>query len=387
MLAVKMVATLDRFRALRCDWDALIAANTACSIFQTWQWLYSWWEGFGRGHELKILVATDEAGRVCGIAPLMIGRAVGVFRLRSLEFIGGHSAASEYLDFIAFPGREEAIATAFLDAIFESGDWDLLRFYQLSEASATLRLVGEQANARALHVLPIERQPSLYVPLPATWEEYMATLRPHARKNLRRYRRQIESDPEFQGVDDSSTPEAIAEFERLHHARMRDAGRVTSFESDAFRSFHAAVAARCRERGWLSVLLLRYGGRNVAALYGFALHGRWFFYNSGFDPAMASKNVSALLLSYGIERCIQAGMKEFDFLGPGEYKERWGVEERGKVSFAVTRRPAIMALQHLASGGGNLVRSGLRRAVPPTIHRFLGRQRKQILLRFNRRLR
>src|SRR5687767_14522275 len=94
VLAVRSVDTVAGFCALRSEWAALVAANPATSIFQTWEWLYSWWETYGAAHRLRVLVASDQAGKVCGIAPLMIrwSRA-GLIPVRVLEFIGAHSAA------------------------------------------------------------------------------------------------------------------------------------------------------------------------------------------------------------------------------------------------------------------------------------------------------
>jgi CelD/BcsL family acetyltransferase involved in cellulose biosynthesis len=386
VLTLRSIETAEEFRALREDWDALVQQNPATTIFQTWEWLYSWWEAYGSAHRLRILVASDESGRILAIAPLMIRWSrVGFWPMRTLEFIGGHSAASEYLDFVTLPGMETVAASRFMTHLVEEGGWDLLRFYQLAGDGTTRQLVCESKDSD-LHLSPIDMQPSLYIALRTSWESYVEGLRPHARKNLRQYRRRIEAAGTFEVVEERDYSEAsLAEFERLHKARMRLAGRVTNFESPAFGTFHRLVAERCAKRGTLRVYFLRHEGKNVATLYGFALHGRFFFYNSGFDPEYGSQNVGTALLSYAIERCIDAGMTEFDFLGPGDYKERWGVEERQKLTFAVSRNARTARLY--ASARQGLVRQWIKQATPTALYRFVNTQRRQLLVRFNRPLR
>jgi CelD/BcsL family acetyltransferase involved in cellulose biosynthesis len=387
VLVRKLTSAAD-FVALRADWDRLVAANPAATVFQSWEWLYSWWETYGSAHRLQLLVVSDENGIVCGIAPLMSRWSrIGLVPVRTLEFIGAHSVASEYLDFVTMPGVEHEVAAAIMSHLAEASGWDLFRFYQLADGSATRRVILEAAAAQRLHLSPGKTQPSLYVPLPSSWETYLARMRPHARKNLRQYLRRIEAAGTYEFVEQSNDGAPLTEFERLHKARMAHTGRVTTFDSPLFVAFHQRVAARCAERGWLRLFFLRHEGRNVAGLYAFAVNGRMFFYNSGFEPSAGNQNVGAALLGRCIERCIVEGMSEFDFLGPGEYKERWAVEERQKFTFSVSRRPLIIAAERLSQRGWESVRSGIARLIPATVYRLLGDTYRQLGVRFNRPLR
>jgi CelD/BcsL family acetyltransferase involved in cellulose biosynthesis len=388
VLVVKTLSSAADFSALRSEWESLVADNHATTIFQTWEWMNSWWETYGSAHRLHLLVARDQSGALCGIAPLMIRwERVGPLPVRVLEFIAGHSVASEYLDFISAPGMEREVANTFVGHLLERGGWGLWRSYQMKEGSVTRQVLMAQAAARGLHLSPVADAPALFIALPKTWDEYLSKLRHHARNNLRRHRRRIEEAGGFNVVDRSDDPDALGEFVKLHVARMRDANRVTSFESDAFSRFHAVIAERARQLGRLRLLFLHREGRPVAALYGFALHGRWYFYNTGSDPSLREHHVAAFLLSCCIERCIGEGMTEFDFLGPGEYKERWAVEERHKVTFSVSRSPLIMAAQRVEQRGWGWVRGAVARLIPVSLYRSLGNTYRQLGLRVNRPLR
>src|SRR6476661_10923965 len=58
---------LEQFRE---RWNILLRANPASSIFQTPEWLASWWQSYGQNRNLFALVFADSTGAVVGIAPL-----------------------------------------------------------------------------------------------------------------------------------------------------------------------------------------------------------------------------------------------------------------------------------------------------------------------------
>src|SRR5262245_62597392 len=68
---IEELTRLEQFEALRPEWDALLTRAEA-SLFQTWEWQWSWWRHFGRGR-LCIMTAR-RGGELVGIAPLMLGR-------------------------------------------------------------------------------------------------------------------------------------------------------------------------------------------------------------------------------------------------------------------------------------------------------------------------
>ena len=66
-------------------WARLLGASPAGTIFSSFPWNIAWWHAFGSGKRPYLLVASDEAGQICGIAPLMLQQSGLV---RRLEFIG-----------------------------------------------------------------------------------------------------------------------------------------------------------------------------------------------------------------------------------------------------------------------------------------------------------
>ena len=65
------VATLKEFQESREIWNDFILKMNIPSIFCTWEWIYTWWEHFGKNYELLILFIYH-GDRIKGIFPLAI---------------------------------------------------------------------------------------------------------------------------------------------------------------------------------------------------------------------------------------------------------------------------------------------------------------------------
>jgi CelD/BcsL family acetyltransferase involved in cellulose biosynthesis len=103
-LEISIITTPSEFASLRDGWNALLAESGSDLILLTWEWVSTWWQTFGDGHELYVMVLKDPlSGEGMGIAPLMRKRMlIGALPLLSrLKFIGeGEPVCSDYMDFI-----------------------------------------------------------------------------------------------------------------------------------------------------------------------------------------------------------------------------------------------------------------------------------------------
>src|SRR5207237_151798 len=79
----------------------------------------------------------------------------------------------------------------------------------------------------------------------------------------------------------------------------------------------AAVRERA-ERGRLRLYTLFAARRPVASVYGVVHGGKLLYYQSGYDPAWASKSVGLVLLARTVQEAYAEGLHEFDFLRGNE---------------------------------------------------------------------
>src|SRR3712207_2406110 len=90
-LKISVIDDPRHLEAMEQEWDALYHDCPSATPFQSWAWLYSWWEAYGEGHELRLITLRDEE-RLVGLIPLTLRRKFGIGVLRFL----GHSQLSTY---------------------------------------------------------------------------------------------------------------------------------------------------------------------------------------------------------------------------------------------------------------------------------------------------
>ena len=84
------------------------------------------------------------------------------------------------------------------------------------------------------------------------------------------------------------------------------------------------------DRGWLRLFVLSLDDTPVAALYGVLYRRKFYFYQSGFDPAFARHSVGLVTMGLSIEHAIRDGAVEYDLLhGEEPYKFLWAQHTRG----------------------------------------------------------
>jgi CelD/BcsL family acetyltransferase involved in cellulose biosynthesis len=79
-LEVAVIRDPQAFAALEEEWDDLYRRCPRATPFQSWAWLYTWWEYYGEGYELRLITVRHE-GLLVGIIPLMLERWWGLGRL------------------------------------------------------------------------------------------------------------------------------------------------------------------------------------------------------------------------------------------------------------------------------------------------------------------
>src|SRR5436305_899759 len=87
-IAVQFLTSAEEFARLAPDWNRIHGAAAAASVFNSWVWQYQWWQVYGGGQPLRILVALEH-GETLGILALYIQtiQVLGV-PVRLLRFVG-----------------------------------------------------------------------------------------------------------------------------------------------------------------------------------------------------------------------------------------------------------------------------------------------------------
>jgi CelD/BcsL family acetyltransferase involved in cellulose biosynthesis len=243
----------------------------------------------------------------------------------------------DYLGPIAEKGREADVASAFADALVSNvaGAWDELVLTPMNGDSVLPSLLCEALRSRQVRVALEERSTAPYVPLPKTFDAYLASLKQNKRGQLRKALRAFESwaggPPVLVRVKSASE---LAEAKRVLVALHRERwGGDGVFGSAKFRAFHDRVMPELLARGALDLGWMSVRDEPVAAFYNFRLNGKLSFYQSGRKLDIPDEvRVGVTMHAYLIQSAIEDGMREYDFLaGASQYK----------MSLALATRPLV----------------------------------------------
>ena len=329
-LLVTVIEDPGRLRHLAEEWTELLSDSDADCVFLTREWLETWWAHFS--HKRRLAVATvRRQDRLLGLAPCFMEtkRFGGLVPYPSLQFLGTGLVGSDYLDVVIRRGHEQHVSRS-LAEYFQHRRLVMTLSHVKQQGALAAEFIGQlqQAGWRVERG-PIDVCP--YIPLKGhTWESYLASLGSQHRYNFNRRLKnfQKEGTVVFDMVEkEEQRREALETLIELHNLRWDERGGSETWQSPAMRAFHDAFTRVALERGWLRLFILRLNGCAVGALYGLLYGGRFYFYQSGFDPMYRQHSVGLLTMGLAIKQAIKEGAEDYDLLhGKETYKFLWAKE-------------------------------------------------------------
>ena len=339
-IAGKVIRDYEDLEQLGPAWAGLFSRAACDNVFLSIDWIDEWWRRYGKGQALFVIALQDGAGQLIGVAPFCIGPALGRhWGIRSLKFLGSQWVSSDHLDLLVEPGFARPAAREVGRMIRDHRrEWDYIELSDCDEGSPTMAELRNTLDRHGWKQRVMSRGTCPYIPLPESFQTYLAGLNSNWRRNFRHGLRTLQKAArvQFSVVEDAFAIRGrFAEAMRLHQARLEERGSDSTFLDEAQQAFHSAVQDRVAPRGWVRLFLLEADGKAIAAYYGFSVRGRFLALQSGFDPAWSRYSVGLVMVGLAIEESIRSGHKEFDFLrGNERYKFHW----TGYVREAVTIR-------------------------------------------------
>jgi CelD/BcsL family acetyltransferase involved in cellulose biosynthesis len=318
----------EAFTALAAEWNALLRRSGSDTPFLTLEWQSIWWQHFGQGDSLLVYAFRDEAGALCGIAPLFLNRESAK---RQLNIVGCEDV-SDYLDIIVAPGSEESVFNALLDAMSapDVPEWDAIDLCNIPEASHTRQVLGGLAQARGWRIETSSIEVCPVIHLPATFDEYLAKLDKKERHELRRKMRRAERGEELVTRRITAGEETLdADLDAFITLLIQSRPDKAAFMTDTMRGFFHTVGHAAQRAGWLQLSFLEVDGVKAASYMNFDYGNRIMVYNSGLDPQNFQwLSPGIVLMGDLIQHAIENKRAVFDFLrGDEDYKYRLGGQD------------------------------------------------------------
>jgi len=333
-MQARTITTWSEFDQLADDWNRLLGKSGSPSIFLTWEWIRSWRRAIGESVDPYVVVVHRENGDLAGIAPLYLAsvRLLHIAEFRMLRFMADAATGAEYPDWIVDAGDEAEICDAIARHLRESrGAWDAIWLTTVSGWAGAEQRIRIAAERNGLRVRARNRE-FAHIRLPARLSEFESRLSTKSRQRLRRNSRRIREMDSVNIVRCSARdelPRFLDALFNLHQLRWRAAGMDGSFfRQPVVESFYREMAPVALQKGWLWLCALQQGESIKAVQFGYAFNGSYLQLQEGYDPEFRAGAGNALRHSV-IERCIEAGIGEYDFLvGTSEHKKRWCVDIR-----------------------------------------------------------
>lgn len=331
-LVIERIGELGQFWALRNEWNELLRASGSHRLFLTWEWMYTWCRHFLEDRRLSI-VTVRSGGELLAVAPLALrpSRFQRLLPFPALEFLGTGSVGSDYLDLLVRRGLEDEVLGALASHLTEGKE--VLELSCVESTAAVANTLAVQLRRRGWGAQTTTTDTCPRIDLSGhTWESYLGSLGSTHRYNWRRRMKGLEKQWRVR-LELARTEEQRAESMRvlmaLHQQRWHERGSPGAFHTPALVAFHEEVSRLALQQGWLRLYVLRIDDKPAAALYGFLYNGTFYFYQSGFDPALGRHSVGLVLMGLAIKSAIDEGARVYDFLrGDESYKFLWAREER-----------------------------------------------------------
>jgi CelD/BcsL family acetyltransferase involved in cellulose biosynthesis len=298
--------------------ERLFAQREERLVFQHPVWLRTWLAEFGESFEPVFLECANS--ETFAIAPLMRDD-------HRLTFIGDPNIC-DYMDVLVAPGREDGI-----DAVWQQlrdEDWGELDLWGLQGVSPTREALRRLAREAGYGVAEVQEAVAPRLLLPASFDDYLASLGKKDRHELRRkLRRFFDSGNEPQSEVYSEQADVVAHMDDFLELHTRSRQDKTDFMTPAMELFFRRMASAMAAEGLVRLFMLYCNKKPVASVFCFDAGSQLYMYNSGYDPAFSGLSVGLVSKVQCLRWAIENGKQGLDFLRGNEpYKYDLGATDR-----------------------------------------------------------
>ncbi len=350
MASVIEINDIRDLAQIQMAWKALLSRTSGATFFQTQEWLELYWQHFGEGQKLRVLVVTA-CGKPIGIVPLCVREER--FRVGNLRVLNYplHNWGTWFGPIGPNPAATMFMAMRHLHAT--SADWDLLELRWTSAVRSDRGRTFRAMASAGFRPQKAHYDTTAVVDLTIGKEAYWQGRTSHWRNNLSRDQKRLsrlgdweyirhrplgaahgDGDPRWDLYD------GCCEAARQSWQGQHESGTtLTSAPVASFLRQAHQVAARL---GMLDMNLLLLDGQPAAFAYNYHYDGRIQGLRAGFDARLTRVGPGSVLLWQALEDSFRRGDSEYD-LGTGgqAYKARVATGTISSYRFTHYRRLGV----------------------------------------------
>jgi CelD/BcsL family acetyltransferase involved in cellulose biosynthesis len=305
-------------------WNRLHAAVPTATTFHTYPWQCAVFETLCKPGRLRLITVWSNTNDLVAVFPMSM-RDDGL-----LETLG--PAVSDYLEPLIDPAHETQVWPLLLKLFskLRSERRRNVTLHNIRDDAACRKVLAGLAPAEgfAFEEKRVEQTPVLS--LPPSWDDFLAALDPHERKETRRKINKAQTKGNARLVRCSADPAQInAALAHTFALMEQSPGDKGDAVRKTIRPLLEKAAPALIQSGHLLLTTLYVNDEPAAVTLECPYPSGPQLYNCGFEAAKKEWSPGVVLTSLIIKEAIENGAKEFDLLrGQEAYKYRIGAKDR-----------------------------------------------------------
>jgi CelD/BcsL family acetyltransferase involved in cellulose biosynthesis len=300
------------------QWNRLLARTPSSTVFQSALWQSAVVNEFVPAGQFRLITVRrgDE---------LLAVLVLGLNTASMLETPGRW--VSDYLDPLVDAEAGTECWEIILELLRQLWDWSIsgVQLHNVRANSATREILSKIAPKLGFELEEKRVAMATHIPLPASWDKYLASLDGHERKEIRRKLRNAHTKFAAR-LETPSDPESIAAALERGLSHMRQAESIKAdFTDEVLFGFLQKLCPRLIQQGSFFVQELWFGKDPVAWLLSLRSPNGPMIYNTSYDFAQKQWSPGVVSFALAIQNAIAVGSPVFNLLrGAEEYKRRLG---------------------------------------------------------------
>lgn len=321
----RVISSLAGVEELADDWRELWHADPMATIFQCFEWVFTWLDVYSSYVDEIFIVACYSEGALVGLCPFYLRYRNGPgFRQKQLLFVGTGEperveVAAEYMNLLSVAGHRRFCLEQVGLALDSRTDIGAVMLFDLVETRTQPLLAVLTDRFPRCSLNPVGFNFAVPVSAERLPKTFSVALRKSAGNKLNRLMR-LGGFRLISAHDSATSQRLFRAMAELHNRRWQKRGEPGAFAEELFRDFHRRVIELLLPLEAVILFGLEINGTIIAVHYCLVSPNRCHYYQGGIDEDFRP-NVSPGLMCHVIahQECRKRGIASYDLMkGSGD---------------------------------------------------------------------
>ncbi len=323
-MRIQYITNIQDIPISAIQWNNLVKQNETNTIFQTYEWIESWWQSCSERYELFILLVREK-NKVIGIAPMMT--EVRPCGRKQLSFIGDGNA--DYQDFI-LPIKKSFALNCIWDFLLSNPKlWDRIAFHNIPGASSSINLLKALSIDSKLRIIDNEKTKCPALSIHGDPEQVEKILNKYSNRRKYNYFNKLGVLTEKDITDIAELKSYLPVFFKQHIERWANTPYPSLFNEQKNQDFYEVLAEKLLPNKSLLFSVVELDGIPLSFHYGFDYNAKIIWYKPSFNMDYAKHSPGLLMIRHLLRHALANDKTELDFtIGDEAFKKRFTNTER-----------------------------------------------------------